>query len=128
MSGVRSIFIWLAVIFISGAAVLILKPDYRPSLIYKTNSGYFKNIKADKFEDGIAAKADETVPEESRINFNTASAEELLSLEGISENMAEDLLIFRDEHGPFKTMSDIASFSRMNSRVFAVLERNVNFK
>ena len=128
MSGVRTILIRLAAVFIAGAAVLILKPDYRPSEIYKTNLDYHRSVKAPEFEAKNAAGEGEAKPEAEKININTAAAEDLLAFEGISENMAEDLLYFRDENGPFTSMTDIASFPRMSSRVFGVLEQNVKFK
>jgi len=36
-----------------------------------------------------------------QININTASREELMSLPGIGEKRANDIIAYREEHGPF---------------------------
>ena len=41
------------------------------------------------------------------VNINTAGSEELQTLPGIGEKRAEDILAYREEHGPFRIVEDI---------------------
>ncbi|WP_051117696.1 ComEA family DNA-binding protein [Vibrio campbellii] len=53
--------------------------------------------KADKYE-GI----------EITVNVNSATAEEIATLlNGIGEKKAQDIVEYRNEHGPFKTAADL---------------------
>jgi competence ComEA-like helix-hairpin-helix protein len=44
---------------------------------------------------------------ESKININTAGVKELSKLPGIGKSIAERIIQFRDENGPFKSIDDI---------------------
>ncbi|CAH1529482.1 MULTISPECIES: ComEA family DNA-binding protein [Vibrio] len=46
---------------------------------------------------------------EITVNVNTASAEEIATLlNGIGEKKAEQIVEYREEHGPFKTAADLS--------------------
>lgn len=42
-----------------------------------------------------------------KININTASAKELQKLEGVGHTVAERIVHYRQEHGPFKRAEDL---------------------
>jgi competence protein ComEA len=42
-----------------------------------------------------------------KININTASADELMSLKGVGEKKARTIIEFRENNGPFKQPEDI---------------------
>lgn len=42
-----------------------------------------------------------------KININTAGVKELMTLSGIGEAKASDIISYREEHGPFSDISDI---------------------
>ena len=59
----------------------------------------------------------------SKININTASASELSELPGIGYVLATRIVNYREEHGPYKTISDITSVEGIgNKRFEAIME------
>ena len=46
-------------------------------------------------------------PQEKKININTASAAELMTLPGIGETRAQDILAFREKNGAFSKAEDL---------------------
>ncbi|XP_069814522.1 endonuclease/exonuclease/phosphatase family domain-containing protein 1 [Dendropsophus ebraccatus] len=43
----------------------------------------------------------------TRININTATASQLLNLRGLTEEMAQDIVHYRTQHGPLKSIEDL---------------------
>ena len=66
---------------------------------------------------GITVKTAVQVPEEelapdfSPLDLNTAPAEELAKLPGIGEALAERIVSYREEHGPFETVDELDEVS-----------------
>ncbi|MBR6097051.1 MAG: ComEA family DNA-binding protein [Oscillospiraceae bacterium] len=65
--------------------------------------------------------ATETLRETERINLNTATEEELTRLRGVGEALAQRIVAYREEHGPFRRVEEI---TRVNGIGQAVLENN----
>ena len=42
-----------------------------------------------------------------KLNINTASREELLSVDGIEESGADAIIRYREAHGPFRSLKDL---------------------
>jgi competence protein ComEA len=47
------------------------------------------------------------------INLNTASKTELMSLPGIGPKTAENILLFRQDHGDFQSVEDLTNVKRI---------------
>ena len=58
---------------------------------------------------------------ESPVDINTAGAEELKLLRGVGDVLAERIIAYREEHGPFRRVEDITLVRGIGS---AVLENN----
>jgi len=56
--------------------------------------------------------------ENSKVNINTATASELDTLPGIGEATAADIISYRENNGPFKTIKDIMKVPRIKESRF----------
>jgi len=56
------------------------------------------------------------------VNVNTASAEELVkALKGIGQSKANAIIVYREEHGAFKTMQDLTKVKGIGA---ATIDKN----
>lgn len=67
----------------------------------------------------VPAAEAEKIAADDAINLNTASKEELMLLDGIGEKMAERILTYRDEHGPFAKIEDIQNVKGIGEKTYA---------
>jgi len=76
--------------------------------------------------DGLAGNGQDS-PEDAqgKIDINTASLENLLELEGLSEAVARDLIAFREANGDFKTFAEIRDLPSMTDTFFERLRKNI---
>ena len=58
-------------------------------------------------------------PETGRVNINTAGVEELTTLEGIGEKLAERIVQYREEHGPFEAIVDITRVPGIGNGIYS---------
>lgn len=61
----------------------------------------------------------------SKINVNSASKEELMTLRGIGEAKAEDIIKYRDSHGGFKRIEDIMNISGIKDAAFQKIKDDI---
>ena len=62
------------------------------------------------------------IAESTPVNINTASAEQLAAaLQGIGQSRAEAIVAYREEHGPFSHMDELANVRGIG---LATLDRN----
>ena len=55
---------------------------------------------------------------DSKVNINTASKDELMTLPGIGESKASDIINYRDSAGGFQTIEDIMQISGIKEAAF----------
>lgn len=61
----------------------------------------------DLTESDLKAAAAELSPDGGKVNLNTATKEQLMTLKGVGEAKAEDIIRYRSEHGAFRQIEDI---------------------
>ena len=66
-----------------------------------------RNINIYNVQSTVYVVPETYVPEEQRININTASADELMTLEGIGETLAERIIEYRELNGRFESIYDL---------------------
>ncbi|XP_068189105.1 endonuclease/exonuclease/phosphatase family domain-containing protein 1 [Antennarius striatus] len=48
------------------------------------------------------------------VNINTATAAQLMSIRGISEKIAKNIVAYREDHGPFRNIEDLVRVTHIN--------------
>lgn len=66
----------------------------------------------------IIPDTDDGQAEDSRVNINTATREQLMTLQGIGESKAEAIIAYRNQHGPFQTKEDLLNVSGIKEGVY----------
>jgi len=61
----------------------------------------------------------------ARVNLNTASREELMTLRGIGESRADDIIHYREAFGGFKSIEDIMNVSGIKDAAFEKIKDSI---
>ncbi len=67
----------------------------------------------------------ESIPDGGKVNLNTAGREQLMTLTGIGESRADDIIRYREEHGPFERIEDIMNVSGIKDGAFQKIKDSI---
>ena len=62
---------------------------------------------------------------QGKVNINEAAAEELMTLPGIGESKAADIIRYREENGGFDRIEDIMNISGIKEAVFGKIKDKI---
>ncbi|MCD8011574.1 MAG: helix-hairpin-helix domain-containing protein [Lachnospiraceae bacterium] len=77
------------------------------------------NVSADG---GTSESGSSVAASDGKVNINTATREELMTLPGIGESKADAILAYRSEHGAFASIEEIQNISGIKSGVFSQIK------
>ena len=61
----------------------------------------------------------------SKISINTASIEELMTLKGIGESKAKDIVKYRETNGPYNAIEDLKNVPGIGDNLFAQIKEDI---
>ena len=103
----RRIILFLAATLLIGSGIRLYRATYQtqPAFDYRASDSTFAALSShldDAAQDSAAATA-----QNGKLNLNKATKKQLDALPGIGEVTAERIIMFRDEHGPFRSLDDL---------------------
>ncbi len=132
----QKIFLFLSVVFIAGVSIKAYRAYFAPQPVrqfdysaldkeFEERSKHLTLISSyDGRNDFTMSKAAPGV--KKKINLNAATKDELVSLPGIGENIAEQILIYRDEHGSFSSVEQLRKIKGIGAKKFQKLRPYVS--
>ena len=70
-------------------------------------------------------KGGKTNQKDSKINLNTATAEELQTISGIGAKRAEDIIAYRESHGGFQSVDDLKNVSGIGDKTLEKIRESI---
>ena len=61
-------------------------------------------------------------PQEILININTATKEQLLTIAGIGESKAQNIITYRETHGKFESIEDIKNVEGIGDKIYETIK------
>lgn len=103
------------------------------NLAYKMEDGqklYIPNINDKQIEYLTSGSGEEVVEDASKlsnnkVNINKAGVEELGTLQGVGEALAQRIVNYREENGKFKTIEDLKNVSGIGEKKFESIKENI---
>ena len=125
----------VTVVFLLILVGFFLGRIYRGTVVYvETEANSDVTVLKPKIEETKGPKQTETnEPERTEsaesfgqpVNINTADAEQLQTLNGIGQKLAERIIEYRTNHGPFQTIEEIQNVSGIGSGIFEQIQANI---
>lgn len=60
-----------------------------------------------------------------KVNINTATKEELMTLDGVGEATAEKIIVYRQEHGSFSSIEEIKEVSGIGDKKYEAIKESI---
>lgn len=80
---------------------------------------------AESCQEALADGTNQSVAKDGRINLNTATREELMTIPGIGESKAESIVAYRVEHGNFADVRDIMKITGIKEGIFEKIKDSI---
>lgn len=123
----QKVFLFLTVVLLAGVAVKAYKayiaPPERTMFDYTRADSLFLARSSVAADDSAGMAAAPAV-----IELNSASKEQLMSLPGIGEAMAERIMLHRQEKGPFRRVEELRKVKGIGEKKFAQLKPHIEVK
>jgi len=75
---------------------------------------------------GVVLEAESA--ESSQINVNTANHIQLMELKGVGRIMADRIVTYRREHGPFETLEDLTQIKGIGGKRLEKIRNQIRLK
>ena len=73
-------------------------------------------------DSGVAQTTAEGVTSDGRVNLNTASKDQLMTIPGVGESKADSIIAYRQEQGRFQSTEDVMNISGIKEGMYAKIK------
>ncbi|MBM4161743.1 MAG: ComEA family DNA-binding protein [Ignavibacteria bacterium] len=111
----QRVILFLAVTFLIGGGIRLYQETVPPrqQIDYRAADSTFAALSEALNADTLGQQA----PTAGQpLNLNTASKNELISLPGVGEVIAERIILFREDEGPFRSVEDLRKIKGISTR------------
>ncbi len=77
------------------------------------------------WQEGLTLREQDMQRLSGLVNINTADAEQLMTLPGIGESKAQDIIAYRNEHGAFSRIEDLMKVSGIKESLFIKVKERI---
>ena len=123
----QKVFLFLSLVMLSGVAVKAYKayivPPTAPRFDYSVSDSIFTERSKPLLNDSLIS--DSMNVSAKKIDLNSATKTELMSLPGIGEAMAERIMLHRDEKGKFKSINELRTIKGIGEKKFEKLKPHI---
>jgi len=124
----QKVFLFLSIVFLAGVAVKAYKsyivPQTPAQFDYSVSDSIFHARSQTLLNDSVTA---ENVPVK-KVDLNTATKTELMSLPGIGEAMAERIMLYREENKSIKKIDELKKVKGIGEKKFEKLKPYIEIK
>lgn len=120
----QRVFFFLAVVFLTGVAIKV----YKSYVVAEPPAAFDYTLQDSLFQARSQLAGADTLSAvhgrkgQRRVNINTATKTELLTLPGVGEATAERILLLRGEMGSFKSVQDLKKVKGIGEKKFEKLK------
>ena len=72
-----------------------------------------------------ASPAEGTKPQDGKVNLNTATKEELMTLSGVGESRADSIIAYREENGRFQNTEELMQIRGIKEGLYNKIKDNI---
>ncbi len=123
----QKVFFFLSVVMLAGVAVKAYKayivPPSAPSFNYSVSDSIFTARSKSLMNDSLVTDSSNLALK--KINLNSATKTELMTLPGIGETMAKRIMLRREEKGKFKTINELRTIKGIGKNKFEKLKPHI---
>lgn len=85
-------------------------------------------VTGDVLTQNIVGTSGNTGEQDERVNINTASAEQLMTLSGIGQSKANDIIAYREAHGAFSSIDEIMCVDGIKEGLYNRIKDDIRVK
>ena len=74
----------------------------------------------------MAEASGQTTATDETVNINTATVDMLMTLKGIGQTRAEDIIAYREKHGSFQSKEDIMNVDGIKQGTYDKIKDNIS--
>ena len=116
----RRVLLFVTGAFVAGLGIRLFQETFpaTPDISYETADSTFAALSA------AALTGPEHKPQEQAgpLDLNTATKQQLVALPGIGDVTAERIILYREDHGPFKSVDDLRKVKGISKNRFEQLK------